>query len=103
MYQTLINQSKVLKDDGWIFCTVGNSLHGSSHNTTLRIPIASDLIIAYIASKIGLEVQAVQVARYLDRRKPKTKYLRESTVVLRRRTGYGGGSIRRVNNVLGGN
>jgi DNA modification methylase len=84
VYQTLTHQRNALTKGGWIFCIVGNSLHGSSKVPGKRIPVATDLIIASIAQAIGLEVKAIQVARHLRRRSPDTKFLRESIIIMRK-------------------
>lgn len=84
MYQSLKQQKEALRDGGWIFCIVGNSLHGSNNEPEARVPVASDLIIASIAQAVGLEVKGIQVARYLKRRGPDGHLLRESIVVMRK-------------------
>jgi len=84
IYQSLKHQREALRAGGWIFCIVGNSLHGSSDKPEGRVPVASDLIIASIAEAIGLEVKAIQVARLLKRRAPDTHYLRESIIVMKK-------------------
>jgi DNA modification methylase len=84
MYQSLKSQLNVLKPGGWAFCVVGNSLHGSSNEPEIRIPVASDLIIALIAEAIGLEVKSISVARHLKRRAPDGHFLRESIIVMRK-------------------
>jgi DNA modification methylase len=84
MYQTLKYQKDALSNGGWIFCVVGNSLHGSSKEPEIRVPVASDLLITSIAHAIGFEVKAIQVARHLKRRSPETKFLRESIIVMRK-------------------
>jgi len=84
IYQGLKHQKNALRAGGWIFCVIGNSLHGPSDEPESRVPVASDLIIASIAEAIGLEVKAIQVARFLKRRSPDTHYLRESIIVLKK-------------------
>ena len=84
IYQSLDKQKESLNSGGWIFCIVGNSLHGSEKHPEKRVPIATDLVIALIAKSIGLEVKAVQVARHLRRRSPGNHFLRESIVVMRK-------------------
>jgi DNA modification methylase len=84
MYRSLKHQRDALRDGGWIFCVVGNSLHGSDNAPEIRVPVASDLVIALIGQTIGLEVIAIQVARYLRRRGPDGHLLRESIVVMRK-------------------
>jgi hypothetical protein len=59
---------------------VGNSLHGPSDNPQVRVPVASDLFIALIGQSLGLEVKGIQVARHLNRRPPRSNYLRESVL-----------------------
>lgn len=82
MYIALKRQIEVLESGGWIFCVVGNSLHGPKDEPEARLLIAADLLIATIASRLGLEVKAIQVARYLKRRPPYSRYLRESILAL---------------------
>lgn len=84
MYLSLKHQKEALRKGGWIFCVVGNSLHGSDTVPEDRVPVASDLIIASIADAIGLEVKGIQIARYLKRRGPDGHLLRESIVVMRK-------------------
>ena len=84
MYQSLVCQQAATNNGGWIFCVVGNSLHGSSKSPELRVPVAADLIIAAIAEAIGLEVKAIQVARQLKRRSPDNHLMRESIIVMRK-------------------
>lgn len=84
MYQSLKHQMNVLKPGGWIFCVVGNSLHGPKDNPESRVPVAADLIIALTAQALGLEMKAIQVARHLTRRKPNYGMLRESILVMQR-------------------
>lgn len=84
MYLSLKKQLDVLNPGGWIFCVVGNSLHGPSDNPLARVPVASDLFIALIAQSLGLEVKGIQVARHLNRRPPRSNYLRESVLAFRK-------------------
>lgn len=84
MYQSLEKQREALREGGWIFCVVGNSLHGSSQEPDERVTVAADLIIASIAEAIGLEVKAICVARTLKRRAPDSHLLRESIIVMRK-------------------
>lgn len=84
MYRSLQSQIQVLNPGGWIFCVVGNSLHGSADRSKPRIPVASDLLIAVIAKAIGLDVMGIQVARHLTRRSPGSHYLRESILAMRK-------------------
>lgn len=84
MYIALSNQFEALKPGGWIFCVVGNSLHGPRDEPEKRVPIAADIVIALIAESIGLEVKGIQIARHLTRRKPSYGFVRESIVVMRR-------------------
>jgi len=85
MYISLKHQLEALVPGGWIFCVVGNSLHGPRDNPRTRVPVASDLLVALIAESLGLEVKAIQVARYLRRRSPNSRYLRESILVMQKR------------------
>lgn len=83
IYLSLLNQAGALATGGRVFCVVGNSLHGSSRHPGARVPVASDLLIAQIAQALGLEVEAIQVARKLRRRGPCGDFLRESILVMR--------------------
>lgn len=85
MYISLKHQLEALVPGGWIFCVVGNSLHGPRDNPRTRVPVASDLLVALIAESLGLEVKAIQVARYLRRRSPNSRYLRESILAMQKR------------------
>lgn len=85
MYISLKQQLRYLKPGGWIFCVVGNSLHGPNDDQTKRVVIASDIIIAEIARALGLDIVSIDVARNLRRRPPHSKFLRESIVVLKKR------------------
>jgi DNA modification methylase len=84
IYQSLKQQINVLRPGGWIFCTVGNSLHGPRDNRDARVPVAADLIIALIAKTLGLDVKAIEVARFLTRRTPNRGFMRESVIVMRK-------------------
>lgn len=84
IYVSLKHQISVLNPGGWVFCVVGNSLHGSQSDLTARVPVASDLLISLIAESLGWDVRAVQVARHLKRRAPGGEYLRESILVLQK-------------------
>jgi len=84
MYISLKNQMRYLQPGGWIFCIVGNSLHGPEDDTTSRVPIASDIIISLIARELGFNVLAIQIARFLERRVTESEYLRESIIVARK-------------------
>ena len=84
MYVSLVNQYEVLRPGGWVFCVVGNSMHGPAKQPEQRVPVASDLMIAMIARKLGFEVKAVQIARQLHRRIPSNGYMRESILALRK-------------------
>lgn len=84
MYRSLSRQIEVLRPGGWGFCVVGNSLHGPKSHVESRVPVASDLIIALIASSLGFEIRAVQIARHLTRRLPTSHYVRESILVMQK-------------------
>ncbi len=84
MYISLEHQYNVLKPGGWVFCVVGNSLHGPSREPYMRVPVASDLLIAKIARTVGFQVKAIQIARHLSRRSPAGHFMRESIIVLRK-------------------
>jgi hypothetical protein len=82
MYISLRNQKQVLSHGGWLFCVIGNSLHGSNRTIDRKIPVASDILSALIARNLGFEVKAIQVARF-PKRRTNSKYVRESILVLR--------------------
>jgi hypothetical protein len=84
LYISLKHQKSAIKKGGWVFCVIGNSLHGPAQDPESRVPIASDIITAQIASTIGFQVRAIQVARHLTRRYPGNGYLRESIIVLQK-------------------
>lgn len=84
MYRSLASQMSVLQPNGWILCVVGNSLHGPKNHAAERIPVASDLLIALIASALGLQVKRLQVARHLTRRSPGGHYVRESILAMQK-------------------
>lgn len=84
MYQSLSSLLHVLAPGGWLFCVVGNSLHGPKNHAEGRIPVASDLLIAQIATCLGLEVKGVQIARHLTRRLPVGHYVRETILVMQK-------------------
>jgi len=84
IYQSLKHQYRALRPSGWVFCVVGNSLHGSSVTPNKHVPVVLDLLIAFIAAEIGFEVKGIQIARYLKRRGTNSNLLRESIVVLRK-------------------
>ena len=84
MYRSLKAQMRVLNPGGWIFCVVGNSVHGSKDELKPRIPVASDLLIALIARQIGLDVRGIQVARQLTRRASGSQYIRESILAIQK-------------------
>jgi DNA modification methylase len=83
MYQALHHQVAALRPGGWIFCVVGNSLHGSAREPHGRVPVAADLIIALIAESLGLEVKGIQIGRTLIRRSPLNPFSRESVLAFR--------------------
>lgn len=84
MYVSLKRQKQALAPGGWIFCVVGNSLHGPTENPHARTPVAADLLIAFLADSLGLSVRAIQIARYTRRRSPSSKYIRESILVMQK-------------------
>jgi hypothetical protein len=88
MYQALKHQRDVLRPGGWIFCVVGNAMHGSGNAPEGHIPVASDLIIATLAQAVGLEVKAIEVARHLTRNlklnAPGRHLRRESIIVMQK-------------------
>jgi DNA modification methylase len=86
MYVALKNQFRVLKKGGHTFCVVGNSLHARKQSPTgvTGIPIATDLLIALIADRVGFTVKEIKIARYFNGRVPLNPLLRESILVLQK-------------------
>jgi DNA modification methylase len=84
MYISLKHQLAALSQNGWLFCIVGNSLHGSQSHPYSRTPVAADLLIALIAESLGFKVKEIQICRYPKRRDPFTKFIRESIIVMQK-------------------
>lgn len=86
MYVSLKNQYRVLKKGGHVFCVVGNSLHARKQSTNgmTGVPIATDLLIAMIAERVGFCVKEIKIARYFNGRVPLNPLLRESIIVLKK-------------------
>jgi DNA modification methylase len=81
MSQTLAVCHKALRPGGTLVYVVGNSLHGSGSSAFI---IAADLIIADLGSSIGFDVESIEIARGLRRRRHNSPFLRESVVCLRK-------------------
>lgn len=76
----LYRSFRSLKPGGAAVYAVGNSRHGMAEN---QYTIASDVLMAEIATFVGFDVQDVRVARDLHRR-GRHDHLRESVVFLRK-------------------
>jgi hypothetical protein len=81
MTQSLKRQYLLLRPGGRAVCVIGNSAHGSKRN---RIPIATDLFTATIASSLGFKVEKFIIARQLCRRDHSNQFLRETILIFRR-------------------
>jgi hypothetical protein len=84
MLQTLIGIHHVLKPGGHAVYVVGNSAHGHGDDGFV---IASDIMIATLASAVGFDVSRVAVARRPSRRNVPSRFLRESVVFLKKPLG----------------
>jgi hypothetical protein len=82
MLQTLVGVHRVLKTGGHAVYVVGNSAHGHGDDGFV---IASDLVIAALASAVGFDVARIAVARHPSRRSVPSRFLRESVVFLTKR------------------
>lgn len=76
---------KLLRAGGYAVLTVGNSLHGVGESPFL---IATDLILANMATTHGFEVKQISIARNLKRRLSGNHFLRESIVTLKKGNGH---------------
>jgi DNA modification methylase len=81
MRQTLEACFTALKPGGNLVYVVGNSAHGSGAGTVI---VAADLLIARLATHAGFDVQSIEVARRLRRRRIESEFLRESVVFAKR-------------------
>ena len=84
MQNLLINLRLKLKDNGYVAIVVGNSAYGG-------IPIATDLILAEIASNNGYKVKELIVARKNETSSQQyskigdlVKYIRETIIILQK-------------------
>jgi DNA modification methylase len=77
MYATLKEQYRVLKPGGFLAYMVANSRHSD-------LPIATDVILGEIARVIGFEPLELIVFHKRNGRTRKKRFLRESTVTLRK-------------------
>ena len=66
-----------LRPGGHMVCVVGNSLHGRHPD---QYVIASDLLLAELATRCGFQVTKIEVARYPKRRRSESEFLRESLI-----------------------
>lgn len=80
MARLLSNAISTLAPGGYAVCVVGNSRHGSEGN---HYTIASDILIAELATKVGFDVAGIKIARSLHRR-GRHDHLRESLVLMRK-------------------
>ena len=81
MLITLRASADRLKPGGWLAYVVGNSVHGRGENQFL---IGADLLMAELAERAGLAVDAITVARRSGRRQSTLPFLRESIVLARK-------------------
>lgn len=81
MLISLRKQYQVVKDDGYVVCIVGNSVHG---NSSYKFCIAADMIIAAIAQEVGFHVQELLIAREFNRRNFTSPFNRESILIFRK-------------------
>ena len=84
MQNLLINLRQKLKDNGYVAIVVGNSAYGG-------IPIATDLILAEIASNNGYKIKELIVARKNETSSQQyskigglVKYIRETIIILQK-------------------
>jgi hypothetical protein len=77
MCRVLVNLRMRLRPGAQLVCVVGNSLHGRNPD---QYVIASDLLIAELARRIGFTVTRIEVARYPRRRRAESEFLRESVI-----------------------
>lgn len=77
MAQTLGAAWNRLRPGGNLVYVVGNSLHGNGERSFI---IATDLIMAEMASRLGFIIRRIDVARRLRRRHSESPFLRESIV-----------------------
>ena len=77
MYAALKEQYRVLKPGGFLAYMVANSRHSD-------LPIATDVILSEIARIIGFEPLELIVLHKRNGRTRKKRFLRESTVILRK-------------------
>lgn len=66
-----------LKPGGRMVVAVGNSAHGAAGGSHV---IAADLLISRVANLAGIEVDYIDVARHLKRRRSTSPFLRESLI-----------------------
>jgi hypothetical protein len=87
MFVVLKHLYSALRPGGDLVFAVGNSLHGHDGD---RFVIASDLVLASIASMVGFEIRRIEVARYPRRRRTPSEFLRESVVFAQKPAESGG-------------
>jgi len=81
MLDSLTRQYEVCRPGAFVFCVVGNSMHGGKGHP---IVVATDLIVASLAQLAGFEVVHMQVVRQLRRRDHANRFLRETILALRK-------------------
>jgi DNA modification methylase len=82
MLKCLQEQYRVAKDEAYVVCVVGNSLH---LHKPYKVPVATDLLIAALAQSVGFEVEQMQAARHLHRRDGQRRhFLRESLIFMQK-------------------
>lgn len=77
MTRALTQQVEMLLPGGHIVCIIGNSKYGN-------LQIDTDLLLAEIGQSLGLEVVALEIARWRNSRTTQGLKLRESIIVLRK-------------------
>lgn len=86
MASVIDNITSILAPGGTMTCVIGNSAYGS-------IPIASDLLLARVMERAGLDVTEIRVARALPssvqqkKKMGKNRFMRESLVMAKKNRG----------------
>lgn len=82
MYLTFRNISRLIHDNSYVVCIVGNSLFGTKEKGNLT-PVATDLIICEVAKECGFEVIELKNARKITRRGVPFPKGRESIIIMK--------------------
>ena len=83
MLRTLRGCYKLLSPSGRLFLVIGNSLHG---NSDYPIPVATDLWTYDLARAVGFTVHDILIGRQFHRKHFTSDLLRESILVMGKRT-----------------